>query len=250
MKIEKSKRQIEDASYLKFCFLELNSFRRRVLCVVVVIQKETSHEPDNQSHRAADHRPRARALYDGPSRDEVLALRHQYLSPGIITYYREPLMVVEGHMQYVWDETGTRYLDAFAGIVTISVGHCHPKVVQRVREQTGRLQHTTTIYLHPAIVEFAEKLAEQDAGRPHALLLHQQRQRGERNRGPLGPRVHRQPGRGGPAQRLPWRHLAADEPHRPRHMEVQIERQLLRPPHAGRLLLSLSVWDGLPVLRI
>ena len=104
-----------------------------------------------------DHTPEP---YTGPSRDQVLALRHQYLSPGIITYYREPLMVVEGHMQYVWDESGRRYLDAFAGIVTISVGHCHPKVVERVREQTGRLQHTTTIYLHPAIVQMAEKLAE------------------------------------------------------------------------------------------
>ena len=90
----------------------------------------------------------------------MLALRHQYLSPGLITYYRDPLMIVEGHMQYVWDETGRRYLDAFAGIVTISVGHCHPKIVERVREQTGKLQHTTTIYLHPTIVQFAEKLAE------------------------------------------------------------------------------------------
>ena len=105
----------------------------------------------------SDHTPEP---YDGPSRDEVLALRHQYLSPGIITYYRDPLMIVEGHMQYVWDETGRRYLDAFAGIVTISVGHCHPKIVERVREQTGKLQHTTTIYLHPTIVQLAEKLAE------------------------------------------------------------------------------------------
>lgn len=104
-----------------------------------------------------DHTPEP---YTGPSRDEVIALRHQYLSPGIITYYRDPLMVVEGFMQYVWDETGKRYLDAFAGIVTVSVGHCHPKIVERVREQTGKLQHTTTIYLHPTIVEFAEKLAE------------------------------------------------------------------------------------------
>ena len=103
-----------------------------------------------------DHTP---APYAGPSRDEVLALRHQYLSPGILTYYREPLMIVEGHMQYLWDETGQRYLDAFAGIVTVSVGHCHPKVIEKVREQNGRLQHTTTIYLHPAIAQFAEKLA-------------------------------------------------------------------------------------------
>jgi len=104
-----------------------------------------------------DHVPVA---YDGPNRDEVLALRHQFVSPGVITYYQDPLMVVEGHMQYVWDETGKRYLDAFAGIVTISVGHCHPKVAQRVQAQVGKLQHTTTIYLHPTIALFAQKLAE------------------------------------------------------------------------------------------
>src|SRR6185436_15884170 len=74
--------------------------------------------------------------------------------------YREPLMVVEGHMQYLYDERGKRYLDAFAGIVTVSVGHCHPDIVARVREQVGKLQHTTTIYLHPTIGEFGQKMAE------------------------------------------------------------------------------------------
>ncbi|TWT89906.1 5-aminovalerate aminotransferase DavT [Pseudobythopirellula maris] len=103
-----------------------------------------------------DHKP---AAYDGPSRDEVIALRKQYVSPGVITYYKDPLMIVEGKMQYLWDETGRRYLDAFAGIVTVSVGHCHPKVLEKVNAQTGKLQHTTTIYLHPTIGQFAEKLA-------------------------------------------------------------------------------------------
>ena len=100
------------------------------------------------------------APYDGPSRDEVLAMRREYLTPGLITYYREPLLIVEGHMQYLWDETGKQYLDAFAGIVTVSVGHCHPNIVEKVREQVGRLQHTTTIYLHPTIAQFGKKLAE------------------------------------------------------------------------------------------
>ncbi|MFV2067358.1 MAG: aspartate aminotransferase family protein [Pirellulales bacterium] len=104
-----------------------------------------------------DHVPEP---YDGPDRDEVLALRQQYVSPGLLTYYREPLLVVEGHMQYVFDERGRRYLDAFAGIVTISVGHCHPAVANKVRAQVGRLQHTTTIYLHPAIGQFGKRLAE------------------------------------------------------------------------------------------
>jgi alanine-glyoxylate transaminase / (R)-3-amino-2-methylpropionate-pyruvate transaminase len=104
-----------------------------------------------------DHAPGA---HKGPSKAEVLALRQQYLTPGLITYYRDPLLIVEGKMQYVWDETGKRYLDAFAGIVTVSVGHCHPYVVEKVREQVGKLQHTTTIYLHPTIGLFAKKLAE------------------------------------------------------------------------------------------
>jgi alanine-glyoxylate transaminase/(R)-3-amino-2-methylpropionate-pyruvate transaminase len=103
-----------------------------------------------------DHRP---APYSGPSKDEVLALRTQYLSPGIIKYYKDPLMIVEGHMQYLYDESGVRYLDAFAGIVTVSVGHCHPSVAEKVKDQVGKLQHTTTIYLHPTIGQFAEKLA-------------------------------------------------------------------------------------------
>jgi alanine-glyoxylate transaminase/(R)-3-amino-2-methylpropionate-pyruvate transaminase len=104
-----------------------------------------------------DHQP---APYRGPSKQEVLALRQQYLTPGLITYYRDPLLLVEGHMQYLWDEGGKRYLDAFAGIVTVSVGHCHPDIVAKVREQVGKLQHVTTIYLHPTIGQFGKKLAE------------------------------------------------------------------------------------------
>lgn len=113
--------------------------------------------PRKLSLPICDHVPQP---YDGPTRDEVLALRREYLTPALITYYREPLMVVEGHMQYVYDETGRRYLDAFAGIVTVSVGHCHPKVIEKVKAQAGRLQHATTIYLHPTIGQFGKKLAE------------------------------------------------------------------------------------------
>src|SRR5919106_6804833 len=68
-------------------------------------------------------------------------------------------MIVEGHMQYVWDETGRRYLDMFAGIATVSCGHCHPTVVKRVQEQAATLPHGTTIYLHPNVAQLAKKLA-------------------------------------------------------------------------------------------
>lgn len=97
--------------------------------------------------------------YVGPSRDEVLAMRKQYVNPAVFTLYRDPLMLVEGKMQYLFDETGRRYLDLFAGIVTVSCGHCHPRVVEAVRSQAETLQHATTIYLHPGLPQLARKLA-------------------------------------------------------------------------------------------
>jgi alanine-glyoxylate transaminase / (R)-3-amino-2-methylpropionate-pyruvate transaminase len=97
--------------------------------------------------------------YTGPSREEVLALRRRHVNPAVFTLYRDPLMIVEGKMQYLFDETGRRYLDLFAGIVTVSCGHCHPEVLRRVQEQTSTLQHATTIYLHPNLPLLASKLA-------------------------------------------------------------------------------------------
>ncbi len=105
---------------------------------------------------AFDYSPRP---YTGPSRAEVLAARQRHANPALFTLYREPLMIVEGRMQYLFDETGRRYLDMFAGIVTVSCGHCHPTVVARMREQMETLQHTTTIYLHPGMPRLAERLA-------------------------------------------------------------------------------------------
>ena len=103
-----------------------------------------------------DYAPRP---YAGPSRDEILALRQQYVNPAVFTLYRQPIMLVEGKMQYLFDETGRRYLDLLGGIVTVSVGHCHPRVLKAVSDQLGMLQHATTIYLHPNLARLAEKLA-------------------------------------------------------------------------------------------
>jgi alanine-glyoxylate transaminase/(R)-3-amino-2-methylpropionate-pyruvate transaminase len=107
------------------------------------------------------HQPRR---YTGPSAEQVLALRKQYLNPGLFLYYKKPIMIVEGSMQYVWDDTGKRYLDGLGGIVTISVGHCHPHVVAAANQQTETLQHSTTIYLQPNIALYAEKLAAKMPG--------------------------------------------------------------------------------------
>ena len=119
-------------------------------------------KPDKATSRGrvemppSEHKPRA---YTGPSRAEVLAMRRQYTNPAIFTLYGEPLLIVEGHMQWLFDETGKRYLDMFAGIVTVSCGHCHPKVVAAIEKQAETLQHATTIYLHPNMPMLAKKLA-------------------------------------------------------------------------------------------
>ena len=108
-----------------------------------------------------NHQPQP---YDGPSFDEVMAMRKEYLTPALVTYYKHPIMIVEGSMQYLYDEKGRRYLDMFAGIVTVSVGHSHPHVMEAARKQFDRLQHTTTIYLHPTIAQYGKALAARMPG--------------------------------------------------------------------------------------
>ncbi len=105
---------------------------------------------------ASNYTPRK---YDGPSREEIIAMRKQFTNPAVFTLYKEPLLIVEGHMQWLFDETGRRYLDFLAGIVTVGCGHCHPKITARIKEQADTLQHATTIYLHPNVALLAKKLA-------------------------------------------------------------------------------------------
>ncbi|KGN54431.1 alanine--glyoxylate aminotransferase 2 homolog 2, mitochondrial [Cucumis sativus] len=102
--------------------------------------------------------------YNGPSADEILSKRKEFLSPAISHYYRNPLLVVDGKRQYLFDDKGRRYLDAFGGIATVCCGHCHPDVVEAILNQTKRLQHSTVLYLNQSISDFAEALASKLPG--------------------------------------------------------------------------------------
>ncbi|KAK4419848.1 Alanine--glyoxylate aminotransferase 22, mitochondrial [Sesamum alatum] len=102
--------------------------------------------------------------YTGPSADEILRKRQQFLNPAVLHFFKKPLNLVDGKMQYLFDENGRRYLDAFGGIATVSCGHCHPEVVDAIVNQSKRLQHSTILYLNPAIAEFAEALASKFPG--------------------------------------------------------------------------------------
>src|SRR4051794_28207875 len=96
---------------------------------------------------------------------ETIRKHKQYLFPAVATYYQEPLALERGEGMYVWDETGQRYLDCWGGVLTVSIGHANPAVVQAVVEQVKRLQHTSALYAHRPQSELAEKLAQITPGR-------------------------------------------------------------------------------------
>lgn len=99
------------------------------------------------------------------SKDEIIRKHREYLFPNVTVYYKEPLVLVRGKGQHVYDIDGREYLDFFGGILTISVGHCNENVTARIAEQVKRLQHSSTLYPTEALVALAEKFAAIAPGR-------------------------------------------------------------------------------------
>jgi predicted acetylornithine/succinylornithine family transaminase len=80
------------------------------------------------------------------------------------TYRRAPVEFVRGEGARLWDGEGREYLDFLAGISVCSVGHCHPRVVETLREQAGSLMHVSNLYYSEPMVRLAERLAESSLG--------------------------------------------------------------------------------------
>ena len=97
--------------------------------------------------------------------ENILQKHRDYLFPSVINYYKEPLVIDRGEGCYLFGTDGRKYLDFFGGILTISVGHCNPKIVEKINEQNKKLQHTSTLYPTENIVTLAEKLADITPGR-------------------------------------------------------------------------------------
>ncbi len=74
------------------------------------------------------------------------------------TYARFPLVPVRGAGCRLWDEAGKSYLDFCMGIAVCSLGHCHPRLVEAVRQQAGDLMHVSNLYQHPLQAELAEEI--------------------------------------------------------------------------------------------
>ncbi len=90
-----------------------------------------------------------------PTRAETLRRRRGLLGGNLSISYRSPLKIVRGWMQYLYDEEGRKYIDAFNNVA--HVGHCHPRVVEAACRQMGVL-NTNTRYLHDNITRYAERL--------------------------------------------------------------------------------------------
>jgi acetylornithine/N-succinyldiaminopimelate aminotransferase len=80
------------------------------------------------------------------------------------SYARLPVEFVRGEGSWLWDGEGSRYLDFLCGISVTSLGHCHPAVVAAVREQAGRLMHTSNLFYTEPAMRLAERLSASSLG--------------------------------------------------------------------------------------
>ncbi|MBW3534515.1 MAG: aspartate aminotransferase family protein [Gemmatimonadetes bacterium] len=93
-----------------------------------------------------------------PKDEAIIDAHRERLFPWVKPYYAEPLVLEEARGVWVKDVDGREYLDFFAGILTTSIGHCHPAVSERVHEQMRRLGHTSALYVTEGQIEVAERI--------------------------------------------------------------------------------------------
>jgi predicted acetylornithine/succinylornithine family transaminase len=84
--------------------------------------------------------------------------------PFLPTYARNPVTFVRGEGARLWDAEGNEYLDFLCGISVTSLGHCHPAVVEAVREQVARVMHTGNLYFNEPGERLAARLVERSLG--------------------------------------------------------------------------------------
>jgi 4-aminobutyrate aminotransferase len=115
-------------------------------------------DPDMEALAPARHDlPQLIGPVPGPRAQEVIARDRRSVSPSYTRCY--PLVARRGEGAIVEDVDGNRFLDFNAGIAVVATGHCHPRVVEAIREQAGNLIHMSgTDFYYEALVDLAEKL--------------------------------------------------------------------------------------------
>ena len=90
-----------------------------------------------------------------PPRSSLLGARHEHVGSALSVAYRQPLAIVRGAGQYLFDDGGRPFLDLVNNVC--HVGHCHPRVVDAGQIQMARL-NTNTRYLYDGLPEYARRL--------------------------------------------------------------------------------------------
>ena len=94
-------------------------------------------------------------------RNDTLLERHKAVLPDWApVYYKNPISLVRGEGRHVWDSDGIEYLDLFGGILTTMTSYNEPAVIDAIRDQAGKMIHSSTLYLIESQIELAEKIAE------------------------------------------------------------------------------------------
>ena len=97
--------------------------------------------------------------------NEIRSKHQEFLFPCVANYYEEPVVITQGKGSFVRDVQGRDYLDFFGGILTVSLGHCEPRVVEAITGQAQKLGHVSTLYPTENLVRVAERLARLTPGK-------------------------------------------------------------------------------------
>ncbi|HYI94668.1 MAG TPA: aspartate aminotransferase family protein [Bryobacteraceae bacterium] len=92
-----------------------------------------------------------------PEVSSVVDLEREYL---LQNYARYPIVLSRGKGPYLWDITGKKYLDLISGIGVNALGHAHPRITKVIRDQAGKLVHSSNLYYHEFQGPLAKRLAE------------------------------------------------------------------------------------------
>lgn len=99
------------------------------------------------------------------SNASIVEKQKQYLFPGTLNYYAEPIAFERGEGCHLIDVEGNSYLDFFGGILTVSLAHCHKPIADAVAAQNHKLAHCSSLYPNVPMIELAEKMAGIAPGR-------------------------------------------------------------------------------------
>ncbi|HEU4522771.1 MAG TPA: aspartate aminotransferase family protein [Thermoanaerobaculia bacterium] len=103
-------------------------------------------------------------VLDRKTKNDTAAAYKEHAWPAAATYYETPLVIERGEGMHVWDDQGTRYLDCFGGVLTVSVGHANPDVNRAIKEQVDKVSHTSTLYINKPAADLGAKVAEVTPG--------------------------------------------------------------------------------------